>query len=274
MNKKIKFILLAVLLLLLAAAYFFKFTLAGQTALYNAFGGSDLRLSSGEKELYWFDVQHSNSSDSPMFARIESSVAEFKPDLILVEGGFNTFDGTREEAILEGESAFAAFIAKQNGIAVEDIEPPFGKQIEYLSSKYSPGDILAMYLLRQIRSVYFMPENSEVDFNSLIVNETRRLREYGLSIEVTEAADILAVINARLTEPLDASDWRNYDKNKMAAVFDDGALKPIYDDVVEYRNIYLIELIAEKKTSHDRIYIVMGGAHLRETKDRLLDLYP
>lgn len=52
-----------------------------------------------------------------------------------------------------------------------------------------------------------------------------------------------------------------------------GVLFPIYRDVTEFRNIYLVELIKEKKNIYGRILIIMGGGHLEETKEQLNELY-
>lgn len=146
MNKKSIIILICGVIILIAGlVYYFKFTFSGEETLYNIFGGNNLHLVNNETEIYWFDARHSNSSSDPMFAKIEKSFTEFSPDLVLVEGGFNTFEGV--------------------------------------------------------------------------------------------------------------------------------VLNPIYNDIYSYRNTYLVELIKEKKSIYDKIFIVMGGSHLADTKEELVKLY-
>lgn len=136
MNKKRIIMLVCIIILFVTGTvYYFQFTLSGENLLYDIFGGNNLHIAANGRELYWFDVRHSNDPNAPIFQRIEHSLTDFSPDLILVEGGFQTFEGNRDAAIQEGEAAFAAYLAKQNEISVEDIEPPLTKQLEYLQSK-------------------------------------------------------------------------------------------------------------------------------------------
>lgn len=53
----------------------------------------------------------------------------------------------------------------------------------------------------------------------------------------------------------------------------DGIIHSLYNDVYNYRNIYLIELIKSKRTIYDNIFIVMGGQHLIDTKEEIEELY-
>ncbi len=219
--------------------------------------------------------RHSNDPRSPMFERIENAFNEFEPDLLLVEGGFNTFVGDRDAAIYDGESAFATYLAKQSGILVEDIEPPFDKQIEYLQSKYAANEILAMYLIRQISFMQWASDNSNWDFDGFLRSQTQFLKENGLNYQGETLEEILNTVNAFLPESINSENWRGIDKKQVNYVYDkpDGVLYPVYDDVRNYRNIWLTELIEAKSTTYDRIFIVMGGQHLIDTKEQLEIIY-
>lgn len=276
MNKKrIVILMCAIIILLAGTVYYFRFTSSGEKKIYDIFGGNNFHLVANGKEIYWFDVRHSNDPNAPMFQRIESALTEFSPDLVLVEGGFNTFEGDRDAAIYEGESAFATYLAKQNEIPVEDIEPPFDKQIEYLRTKYPAENILAMYLVRQISSKQFADDNSQWDFNETLISDTQFYINNGLNYQGEALEDILNTVNAFLPEPVDADNWRDVDIKEMNYVYnrEGGVLYPIYNDVYNFRNIYLIDLIKEKKGIYDKIFIVMGGRHLADTKEQLNELY-
>ncbi len=238
---------------------------------YRIFAGHHLVLSNGNKSLFWFDAVHSNNPRDIMFKDLESLLTENMPDLVLVEGGYNTFQGNRESAIAEGESAFAAYIAKQNGIIVEDIEAPFAKQIEYLQTKYTPDEILAMYLLRQIGSQALMPEESNTHFYDNLENMTHFLIENGLNYQNANIENILAVLNRFLPEPINDQNWHNLKVYRIYAK-NDGIIHTIYNDITNYRNIYLVELI-QQKSRYGSIFIVMGGQHLKDTKKKLREMY-
>lgn len=272
MNKKRIIMLVCIIILFVTGTvYYFQFTLSGENLLYDIFGGNNLHIAANGRELYWFDVRHSNDPNAPIFQRIEHSLTDFSPDLVLVEGGFQTFEGNRDAAIQEGEAAFAAYLAKQNEISVEDIEPPLTKQLEYLQSKYPAEHIFAMFLIRQISSKQFAPDNSQWDFSTELLHMSRSLKDNGLNYHGESLDDILYTVNAFLPEPVNADNWRDIDRKKMSKVYQSsrGALNPIYNDIYHYRNIYLIDLIKEKLNRYDKIYIVMGGSHLTDTKEEL-----
>lgn len=264
-----------VFILVGGAVCFFMFTYNGQEIFYDIFGGNDLHLASNNKELYWFYTRHRNDPNAPIFRRIENALLEFAPDLVLVEGGADKFEGSRDEAIYNGEPSFTAYLAKENGITVEDIEPPFTRQIEYLQSKYKPDDILAMYLIRQIFSELSMSDNSKWNFQYEILKETQYFIENGLNYKGETLEDILNTINAFLPEAVDSTTWKDVDSIKLYSVYasKSGILYPIYNAITNYRNVYLVELLKEKKITYDKIFIVMGGGHLDATRVQLTELY-
>ncbi len=272
MKKSKRFIpVIAALFVIIIFAVTLNVTHIWKNYKYRIFAGHHLRLSDGNKSLFWFDAVHSNNPRDIMFKDLESLLTENTPDLVLVEGGYDTFQGNRESAIAEGESAFAAYIAKQNGIIVENIEPPFAKQIEYLQTKYDPDEILAMYLLRQIGSQALMPEESNAHFYDILKNMTHFLIQNGLNYQNANIENILAVLNRFLPEPINDENWHNLKVYRIYAK-NDGIIHTIYDDVTSYRNIYLVELI-QQKSRYGKIFIVMGGQHLKDTKKKLQEMY-
>ena len=239
---------------------------------YRIIAGNHLHIAAGENALFWFDVRHSNRKNDIMFQDIETELLRFTPDLVLVEGGANRFEGNREESILDGESSFATYIARQNQIQVEDIEPPFPNQIAYLETKYSTNEILAIYLIRQIASEALLPENRGFDFESYLMSGTEFLVENGLDYTFNDVNDILKTINNFSSEEITNENWRDV-KAHYIYVMEWGSLFTIYNDIVDYRNIYLVQLINEKKEYYHRIFIVMGGQHLIDTEPSLRQIF-
>lgn len=272
--KKITITVITFGILLLLVAFILNITHVWKNNSYRILFGKHLSLSSDNKSFFWFDVRHSNNPDDIMFKDIETCFYNFAPDLVLVEGGANTFEGNRIEAILDGENSFATYLAKQNGIAVEDIEPPFSKQIEYLQTKYPPDEILAMYLIRQTASIALLPENIEYDLYAELLNDTRFFIENGLDYKSTDIESVLETVNTYLPQSINQDNWKSQGKNLYKVCHkDDGIIHSVYNDVYNYRNIYLVELIRERREHYGNIFIVMGGAHLRDTKAQLEDIY-
>ncbi len=87
---------------------------------------------------------------------------------------------------------------------------------------------------------------------------------------------ILRIVNRFLPQPVGADNWEQLDKRQMAAVYarEGGVLYPIYNDIYLFRNIWLVDLIGRMRGHYDRIFVVMGGQHLEDTRARLKELYP
>ena len=239
---------------------------------YRLIGQKHLSLSDGKKELFWFDTIHSNNPKDIMFRYLEEAFNKFEPDLVLVEGGYDSFVGSREEAILNGESSFATYLAKESNIIVEDIEPPLSAQLAYLQTKYAAKQILAMYALRQIGSYELLSNSNQINFEEEVVNLLDELKENGLDYGGTNVADVLRAVNLYLPQKMTAENWRDLKVYRIYAR-EDNEIGSIYNDVVNYRNIYLTSLIEKKKGSYNRIFIVMGNAHKEATENKLRSIY-
>lgn len=243
-----------------------------------AHSNKHLILSDGERSLFWFYTIHTESAENPIFNEIELKIDEFCPDVVFVEGGANRrIDTTKADAIKNGESSFASFYAKSKGILVRDIEPSFEDQLLYLQSKYSPESILAFYIVRQIGSVQLTGNVRKQSLEQIMEGMMYDLVKGGLVIDSTLLGfdRLLEVVNSNITKKIDSTNWdgskmyREYASNQRG----NKALQKIYNEIVSYRNSYLVSLLEKSKNEYKRIFIVMGAGHLTETKDSLKNLY-
>ena len=237
-----------------------------------------LELHDGESSLFWLYTIHTASADNPIFNEIELKIDEFRPDVVFVEGGGNrSKDSTREDAIRNGESPFTSFYAKSKGILVKDIEPSFKDQLTHLQSKYSAESILAFYIVRQIGSIQLTGNARKQSLENIMVNMRNELVKSGLVIDSTihQFDKLLEVVNSNISAKIDSKNWegskmyREYGSNRRG----NKIFQKIYSEITSYRNVYLVDLIEKAKRDYKRIFIVMGAAHLAETKDKLKILY-
>jgi len=134
-----------------------------------------------------------------MFGRMENAFKEFKPDFILVEGGAGKCEhDDRANAINHNEACFISYLARREGVLIEDIEPPLTKQVEYLQSKYQPDFVLAMYLIRQIYSEQAKPIERDFDSEKEMLDFTQCFKDNGLAVNIENIRDILNIINSYL----------------------------------------------------------------------------
>lgn len=237
--------------------------------------GEHFHLTCDSTSLFWFDAIHSNDINEKMFVDLEKEFDDFSPDLLLVEGGYDkVITNTKEEAIAKGESAFSVFLANKSQVTTKDIEPPFSTQIAYLQSKYASEEILTMYLIRQLGSIQAAPVKEEFDLESLLIEETRFFIKNGLNIDSTSLSleQVFDIMNKYLPKKINSDNWNDQFYPRIYAK-KGGALYAVYNDVVQFRNIYLIDFFKEQQQEYNRIFIVMGKQHLQDTKEELLKIY-
>ncbi|MFC1682523.1 hypothetical protein ACFL0X_02815, partial [Nanoarchaeota archaeon] len=91
---------------------------------------------SKKKHLRFFGSCHSKEKAHIDF--LKKKLNEFKPTLILIEGGYEgAHFNTEEEALDKGiEMGFTSFYAKSNNIKLKGNDPHYTKQVSFLESFY------------------------------------------------------------------------------------------------------------------------------------------
>lgn len=263
------------LLTLLTGSY----SLSYSQTKYDSQKANHLQLSSDNKTLFWFYTVHTVDPHDVMFQDIENKMTSFKPDLVLTEGGTSKRSyKSREHAISKGESAFTSYIASQSNIQVMDIEPPLDAQIEFLQGKYEPKSVLALYLARQLGSIQLLKTTSNYDLEKLLMSESNILADNGLKInkDLLTLDYILEAINANISKPININNWQEsklYREYGSKPDKSGKAMSNIYNDLVLFRDTYLVQLIKTKKEEYSNIFVVMGYAHLEATKNRIEEIY-
>lgn len=237
----------------------------------------NLKLKNGEKELFWYYVEkHTYDRNDAVFKDIEIEFMSFNPDLVLVEGSNNIDSKDKDEAIrIGGESRFTSFLGYRNNKVVEDIEPPFKKQIEYLVKTNDIDAVYAMFLIRLLNSDKSRYESGSREIVDIIKHSIGYLKYLNTLLDVEKEIDntyIEELFEKYYHKSISNSDWYTFDY--YSTIYNsDGALYYIRNKITEYRNIWLVQLIKEKKTQFNKIFIMMGSGHLMSTKSELADLF-
>lgn len=242
---------------------------------YTRFKGNDLHLKSGDKELFWFSCIHTNDPEHEMFDDIENQFNSFKPDYVLVEGNFNrnTY-GTELDAKLEGESAYATFLANKSNIEIGSIEPPYEMQIQLLLKTYEEDDILAMYILRQISQIQRESQNVDIDFFEYMVPYTQNMitKDFTYSYMDIDNDFIVRILEPHIETKVDNDNWKKISAGSI--VYNgNGLIHSIYNDVRDYRDTYSVNLISNKLKKYNRIFIMMGADHIKAQEEDLRKLF-
>ncbi len=240
---------------------------------YKRVGGNHLHLKTGNKELFWFSGIHGYNPENPMFRDIKEEFNSFKPDIVLVEGHFNDERFEDEiSAIKSGESAYVSYLAMQNKLPCSDVEPPDSNLNKYLISKYGKRNVLTMYLIRQMIQWSRSPKN--MDFEEIIIAYVKWEDENigYFNDEITLDKISLLLEPHTNTDKIDNSNWLTFDAKKYL-YFSENEISRVYNETLNYRNIYLVDLIENKKSEYDRIFIMMGFDHAKEVNESLAKIY-
>lgn len=242
---------------------------------YARFKGKDLHLKNKDKELFWFSGIHNNDPEHEMFDDIKKQFTAFKPDYVLVEGDSDKYVYENEiEAKLKGESAYVTYLSTERNIEVGSIEPPVEMQIQKLLKTYEENDILAMYILRQIIQIQRESQNVNIDFFEYMIPFTQHYISNGFSYNRKDVDNefIVRILEPHIKIRIDKVNWKQVDAYEIV-YGKDGIIHSIYTDVLNYRDEYSIDLIANKLKSYNRIFIMMGADHIKAQEKELRKIF-
>ncbi|MEJ2636136.1 MAG: hypothetical protein P8184_12695 [Calditrichia bacterium] len=260
------------LMLALAIIYFCSFSTIKSNEPNN-----HLIIRTPDRSLFWYYLEnHVYDPENIAFSEIENAFLQYDPDLVLVEGGNNVVSRNAEEAIrIGGESRFVAFLGFKTNKIVQDIEPPFEKQLEFLLSKNNAQSVYAMYLLRLLnsdKSRYLAGSREIVDIYQHCEEYLNHLDKVSGRTNKIDKQFVDLLTQAYAKTDFAHSRWYEIDYDSV--LYDpDGALYVIRDEITNYRNLWLIRLIEEKRLQFRKIFIMMGSGHLMKVREKIIEMY-
>lgn len=227
----------------------------------------------GNKEIFYYGSVHSNDTKNPMFADIQESFLKFKPDLVIIEGGYSNVEyENREQAINSGEMAFASYLSTLSGIRKVNAEPNARIVDSILVTKYDTCKIFTMYILRQTFQLIEQAKHAKVGVQSSIVDyanyELReRLLKKSNPLNFDEIASLVnnySGINITNTNIIDK------EIEIRRCIYKKGnPLANILNEAIIIRDEYTINLVASYLNKYNRIFIIMGEQHLLNQEESL-----
>lgn len=221
-----------------------------------------LNLKSGQGRLLYFGVKHVNNLNDPQIAEIEKRWAKFRPTLILSESGVRPVESSREKAIERyGEAGLLSFLAAQHNIPIKSIDPPRLEEIAYLlnTKRWTVEQIKLFFILRRVAENSKSPKPQPVD---AFVQEG--LKAFSTVSGLQGFPTTLAEFEESVKRVLPSvGDWRQV----QTAVFDPNpSLGNYTNDVAytssQYRDKYMIKLIAKEVKKGERVFAVVGASHV------------
>lgn len=232
-------------------------------------------MKSGGKHLLFYGSRHSNDKTDPMFEDIEKKFLSMNPQVVLVEGDMNnTRYNDIDAAIKNGESSFVSYLAQENNIPLQSVEPPMRDQYQHLLGKFDKTRVLLMYILRQVQQYQRELDNKPIVFTEELQRLVNGMVRTGFPLDEDETKidNVMGVLSSYLNQNIDNSNWKNIDTKKY--VFRNSAdLYGIYKEVYKFRNKYLISTIENKLEKYDRVFVIMGNGHVEDEKEHVTEVF-
>jgi hypothetical protein len=204
-----------------------------------------------------YEVQHSQITE------IQERWATFRPTYALNEGGEPpVFETVAETVGRHGESALVRWLAKRDGIPVATLEPAVAASVAALSARFSTEQIKLYHTLRQVVEQRRRSESFAVpDLDKEIARVLRYLsRIPGLEGPPRTLKELEASTDRLLPQ---LASWRDIPRGSFAPA----VASPIWTNHLsraetEFRDTFMIDLIARKVVEGHRVFAVVGASHV------------
>ena len=233
-----------------------------------------VKYKAGKKELLVIGTQHTRDTLSPMFGIIEKLFAEFKPELVINEGGnlTKTFTGRNEAIKAQGELGLEKFLADKASIKTLNGDMNDKAEFEELSKAFSKEEALVFFASERFIFPYAFGQY-EGDLGTLY--DSLFIKKYLLKggIVLTDEEKSFAYYKKA---------YKKYFKQDFTVEtisqldFTPFGKRHHFNDVTrkskEIRDIALLKTIEAQMKLHDRVLVVFGGWHVLATEPALQEI--
>lgn len=221
-----------------------------------------------QKKIYFIGTFHTN--DENVINQLRKFLEEFKPELILIEGGFENASFEKEnEAIQKGwEMGFVSFYAKQKNIPLEGNDPTEEKSIEFIKELYDKNTAFIYFILRNLSMALKQDwEISTEEKLKIIFDDFKDLTKWERYDYSTE--NFFKIFKSELNENFTLDkDYINY--------FDSNSKETKVNEISKklnlFRDTFMINKLLEKLIEFNKILIVKGNSHLKSQEKILEEL--
>jgi hypothetical protein len=218
-----------------------------------------LRLNGPRGALLYFGARHTFDPADSQVAQIQREWETFRPEIVFTEGGLPPIAKSQNEAVRNaGEPGLVRFFAARDNVPTTTLDPSRAQEVAALSRTFSREQIKMFFTVRAV-SQY-----------------VQRAGKAGLTTEVNRVLGIFGgtpgLTNApRTIEELDASYRRSFPddgsyEDVPASRFDPVLTGTFLNDISrassDYRDTYMVQLLAQHVSEGQRVFAVVGGTHV------------
>lgn len=218
-----------------------------------------LELTAKKGSLVYYGSLHRVDPRDLQFVDIERRWKKFKPTMVLCEGCIWPLEESRKRAITRyGEGGLLRFLAAQDRIPIQCIDPPRDKQAIYLSRFFPPEKIKIYFILRQAMINRNMNKDiNNVNYVGAILRELTSLDRFKSNPYTLEEFEN----SVRNLFP-ELKKWQSIPCSYLYSNDPEDFLPQIHLKLNEFRDNHMIRILLNSLKRGKRVFAVVGRSHV------------
>jgi len=229
-----------------------------------------------QKKLIYLGEFHGNDPSDKRFDAIEKYIKEFKPQIILNEGGeidSSIHYQNKEIAIKnQGTLGFLKFCADKKNVKLVNADCSEKTEVAQLLKKYNKDLLIYIFVCQRFIPQFIDHYNKAFDLESEYQKFTKDYlnNRCGFKLSKNESQWSYFERLYKLNNDNKTIDLENFDLNKSQyAAFDKSVLGEISKTSLHIRDSAIVTNIYKNITKYDRVLVVFGALHLIAQKSTL-----
>jgi hypothetical protein len=209
--------------------------------------------------LLFYGAEHTVDPKNPQIGDIENRWAAFQPTVAYNEGGNPpTWEDLGASVQFYGEAGLVRFLAGRDEVPVATFEPPLDEEVAYLLKTYTPQQLKAFYVLRQVTEERSRQASTSVDdrINSWL---SRYLPAHGLKNPPNTLGELTATCKELFPE---LADWHQVPEEWFGPRKSGHYTNKVAGDSGDFRNRYIFHLLVKRVKRGDHVFAVVGSSHV------------
>lgn len=225
----------------------------------------DIRLpytyeySNDSKSIFVYGSYHTSDPRDSIIEDIESTISNFKPDLVLYEGDGISFENTKEKSIeYYFEMGLVRYLCNETRIPDMNLEPPAKDKYQDILHRHTKSEVFLATVGSQITLLLVSGKSVEFEkFYSQLVNDLEQ-EGYPITDDEKDVNYFYKIYEGFYGIPFDLN---TFDYETVEIKFNKTKLNQINQESAHFRDMHMLKIIESQLSEYDRIYIQIGGRH-------------
>lgn len=223
-----------------------------------------INLKNGKKQLLVIGTQHTRDPLHPMFKVIENAFKDFKPQILIHEGGeFRKTYSSRNQAIAaSGELGLEELLADEAGVKTISGDEPDKLEFEELSAAFSKDEALVFFASERFIFPFKFGQYKgalEDEYTNNFIKGYLEKEGIALITEQKQFAYYKSSYKKLFHEDFDID---NINQHNFTPFGKGNHFNDVTRKSKELRDRYLLKQIEAQLKLHDKVLVIYGGWHI------------